>query len=198
MVFRFAKPGEYVRLHKGEEAPEYYFITHAEKLSAYVVGQNSNNNIDTFGSVSPGSSSGPIEISDLKPSKNHLFQLLTGFKTPVTFYRWISNTQFVGGLDERKSKTSSFREISYWTQFMSPFNNPSPESVLWITNEFVPGLEVYNHTRRTWKPQAKFTGWLFSIIKLNRNQDADIINNIDKGIIPAHIGTLGPLPGKGT
>jgi len=196
----FARPGQYVRLQEMDKPPSYYYIVHAEVLSSYVVGQNSNNSIDTFGTVSAGDSVGPIEISDLEPNNRHLYQLVVGFATPVTFYRWISNTFFMGGVDERKAKTTNFREIAYWNQFMSPFHNPSLRTMMWVSKSYVPGLEVYNHTRRSWKPQARYTGWMFDVVKLDPNdsKDAEIINKIDNGIIPAHIYSFGGIPGKGT
>ena len=188
----FARTGDYIVIQKGSNK-KYYYLESSEFLPSYVFGQNNADGIETFGTVASGESTDPIEVKDLRPNSKHLYQVVFGFSTPVTFYRWNVTTERLGGTDERRSWTSSFREIAYWNMFMSPFHHPSKETMTWINKENYPGFSVYNQTSKSWEPKIKFIGMMFEAMEV---KDTAMIDSINKGRIPVHLYNIGALPDK--
>jgi len=186
--------GYYIRIYNEDtKTYDYYWISHEENLVNYIFGQTAVDGV-SFGSVSPGEETGFIEIADMEPSENHLYQVLIGVRTRCQFSVEIPSGISLWGTDQRKRPTASYREIAIITQDDSPFISPSWKTELFLLKNFYPWMNAYNPTDITLKPEVRFVGKMFQIEKVT---NPDLLERLRRREIPSRPIPLGILPGKG-
>jgi hypothetical protein len=147
--------------------------------------------------VSAASAGGYEEVKDLKPARNHLFEVLMGFQTGCDFYVQVPGGTSLGGTDERKSETDTYRAIGFYNAHMSPFWHPDPITHLFFAywdQEYYPWIKAYNPTDKSLTPRVRFTGKMFETELIT---DVDLLDRLKRRVIPWTPVSIGILPGKG-
>jgi hypothetical protein len=188
--FDFLKAGFYVRYWNPDtKGYEFYWLAQEEVQPSYIFKMTS---------VSAGSAGAYEEVKDLKPAAKHLFEFLMGFQAGCDFYVQVPAGTSLGGTDERKSETDTWRAVGFYNHRLSPFWNPSPLSHLffayWGNMQFYPAIKAYNPTDKTLQPRVRFVGKMFETEKIT---DASLLDRLDKRIIPWTPVSIGILAGKG-
>lgn len=195
---RWLQSGYYIRVYSDAERKfKYYWLREEENLPEYIFGQVAVDGV-SFGSVDAGDETGFIEIEDLKPAKNRLYQLLVGVRPAGRFYFEIPSGESIWGTDERPRASTTFRKVGGINQDISPFNNPSWVTEFFLMYNIVPHVNYYNSTSITTKPEVRFIGKMFLIDDVETLPNGqEILNKLVKREIPFRPITIGTLPGKG-
>jgi len=111
-------------------------------------------------SIAPGETSGPHTIGYLEPTVNlrQCFQIVFGVKGEAWIYVNLPVDVARHGLPKIPKPTAAVREVAFYTQHMSPFDQPS-----WVTEHFLIrpittfiALTAYNPTGIAVTPRIRF------------------------------------------
>lgn len=187
----FLVAGYYIRVWDAKQGKYlYYWLVEEEKLPEYIFGQKTGH----FGSVAAGKESGYTEVEDMEPAKDHIYQCLIGARTACRFYLECPSGISIWGTDERKTATSAYREIADFTMDSSPFMDPSWDTEIFFIENTYPWINAYNPTSIALKPEVRFVGRMFEYKAV---VDPDLLEKLEKRIIPSKPVLFGVLRGKG-
>lgn len=187
----YLKSGYYVRyLPPNTRDHEFYLLGEEEVQPSYI--------FHGFGSVTAAGNSGYKEVKDLKPAKNHLFQLRMGIQTACLIYVQLPVGTTLGGTDEKRTETSTWHAIGFFNHRQSPFWGPTAITNMylsyWAGTRTHPALKAYNPTDKTLVPRVRFVGKMFETELIS---DPDLLMRLKKRIVPWTPVSIGILPGKG-
>lgn len=108
-------------------------------------------------SITSETESGPYVLDDLEITKgydsasntNQFWQLLFGIKGQAYIYIELPTDLHRHGVPKRPKPNSSLREVSHFTEPMSPFNEPS-----FITEHFLMRPDLSRVDIQAWNPEA--------------------------------------------
>ena len=186
------KAGFYVRYwNPSTEKFEFHWLKQEENLPAYIF---------KFDSVAAGENTGYEQVKDLKPAVRHLYQLLMGFQTACLFYLQVPVGTNLGGTDERRSESSTWPAVGFYTQRMSPFYQPDPVTNFYLAywdQQYFPAVKAYNPTDKALVPRIRFVGKMFETELITEKDGGDLLERLNKRIIPWTPISIGRLPGVG-
>jgi hypothetical protein len=188
--FDFLKAGYYVRYYNPDTSQfQYYWLKQEETEPNYIYKfQNS------IGAASAGSYE---EVKDLRPAKRHIFEMLFGIQCGCDIFLQCPGGQALGGTDEKRQETSSFEAVGFYNAWMSPFWHPDPITHIFfgfLEKQYGPWVKAFNRTDKTLTPRIRFVGKMFDTDLVT---DADLIQRLDKRVIPWTPISIGMLTGKG-
>ena len=163
--------------------------------------------------IEPGKDSGPtipedLEVTrgyDAKANTNHLWQLIFGIKGQVYIYIELPSDIHRHGLPKRPKPTKELREVSHFTEDMSPWHEPS-----FITEHFMMrpdahkiALSAYNPTSISIRPKLRFIINRMITERIGTEEGgrltpaqprfAEVLEKLHKRIIPSRPITLMPV-----
>ena len=173
----FLKAGYYIRSYDSKDGQfNFYWLMAEEIRPSYIY---------KFEAVTTGADSGYKEVKDIKPPSGRFIQMLMGIQTACHIYVACPANVNLGGTDERRTESSSFRAIAYYNQRMSPFDDPQPITNMFFgkleTEQFYPWLKAYNPTSKTLVPRVRFVGKAFAVEKVTK---PDVLDRLERRVIP--------------
>ncbi len=157
--------------------------------------------------VAPFSTSGPYSMEYLEPTINlkQMFQIIFGIEGEVDIYVNLPVETARHGLPKIPKATATVREIGYYTQHMSPFDQPD-----WITEHFLLrpittfiALTAYNPTGISITPKIYFIVNKLELELLGYERDGklypeeprykEVLDKLYRKIIPHRPITLMPV-----
>ena len=158
-------------------------------------------------SIAPGTTSGPHTVEYLEPTVNlkQLFQVIFGIKGEVYLYVNLPVEIARHGLPKIPKHTAAVRRIGYYTQHLSPYDQPD-----WVTEHFLLrplttfiALTAYNPTAITVTPEVRFLVNKLELELLGYERDGElhpekpryeeVLEKLYRRVIPLRPVTLMPV-----
>lgn len=177
-----AVPGEFVKLvpEPGDrQKPYFVHLGDREIQTIYVFGKTAVEN-QSFGQIASGNDKDRVEILDMQPNKDHIYQMRFGVRGPVQMYLNVPTTREIGGLDNQPALGSGYRDLGYYDQFMHPVYKLNPMTERWYNYDYYPSFKLYNPANTPHSPEIVFRGAMFEFKLV---EDQEILRLLNEGRI---------------
>ncbi len=187
MENNWVQEGYFIRVREpGSGIKKFYFVEQSE-MARYQHTWSTT--------IAKDVENGPELIENLKPlSLDRLFQCVFGIKTACYLYLNLPLDSRIWGTEKKPIATSALREVGYFTQDDSPFDEPSFKTEFFLQKgrsfEY-PAFTAYNPTERTLKPVLNI---LLNKMMIDEVTEPDVVEKLEKRLIPYRPITFGGLP----